>query len=225
MAKKVNKSLEELERQVAEKTARTSEAKNAAAAFSLTPSANHLPVVVPGLKSYTPEDLAQRLPGGFDADKFAIADALTPPDTLPQASIEQHQRGMKIYEGASRALDLYGAAFDVTKKVFVTIGKQAEAVGAGVAAATKIKNTEGVFVDYLTAAEQVQQKVAKFNIERSRTETATKAATFSMQEISEQLEQAQSKARLAQSKTQELQGRLQEFQALVGAIDVKSEEV
>jgi hypothetical protein len=71
----------------------------------------------------------------FDESAYQIVDPLSPPENLRQATEVQHSKGMGIYQGAIRALQLEGAAFDMTRERFVTTGKQAKAFGAGVKAA------------------------------------------------------------------------------------------
>ena len=91
--------------------------------------------VLPGLPSHiTPGAIAGMLPK-FDESAYQIVDPLSPPENLRQATEVQHSKGMGIYQGAIRALQLEGAAFDMTRERFVTTGKQAKAFGAGVKAA------------------------------------------------------------------------------------------
>lgn len=91
--------------------------------------------VVPGLTTFSPDAIAGMMPQ-FSESSYAVSDPLNPPTTITQATETQFNQGMGIYAGADRALQLTGAAFDLTKQRFTVVGKQAKAFGAGIKAAT-----------------------------------------------------------------------------------------
>jgi hypothetical protein len=99
--------------------------------------------VVPGLPSHITPDAVVGMMPKFDESAYQIIDPLNPPETLPQATEAQFDKGMTIYEGTQRALKLTGAAFDTTRERFTTLGKQAKAFGAGVKAATEFERGQG----------------------------------------------------------------------------------
>jgi hypothetical protein len=113
--------------------------------------------VVPGLVGITPDAVAGMMPQ-FQENSYAISDPLNPPESLPQVTEAQFDKGMTIYEGTQRALKLTGAAFDTTRERFTVLGKQAKAFGAGIKAATEFERVTGDFLDYQGQLETNQQK-------------------------------------------------------------------
>src|SRR4028118_2170984 len=127
--------------------------------------------VVPGLPTHiTPDAIAGMLPK-FNESEYAISDPLNPPETLPQATEAQFDKGMTIYEGTQRALKLTGAAFDTTKERFTTLGKQAKAFGAGVKAATELERVKGDFLDYQGQLQTNEQKGIALDVSQHKTTT------------------------------------------------------
>jgi hypothetical protein len=61
--------------------------------------------VVPGLAGITPDAVAGMMPQ-FQENSYAISDPLSPPESLPQVSEAQFDKGMTIYEGTQRALKI-----------------------------------------------------------------------------------------------------------------------
>ncbi|OYD93114.1 hypothetical protein CDG76_20695 [Nostoc sp. 'Peltigera membranacea cyanobiont' 210A] len=88
---------------------------------------------IPGLLTITP-DLVPGMMPSFQPNQYHISDPLNPPETLPQATQSQFDKGIKIYEGATRSLKLTGAALDLTREKFTVIGKHSKAFGARVRA-------------------------------------------------------------------------------------------
>jgi hypothetical protein len=113
--------------------------------------------VVPGLIGINPDGIAAMMPQ-FQQNSYAITDPLNPPESLPQVSEAQFDKGMGIYEGTQRALKLTGAHFDTTRERFTVVGKQAKAYGAGIKAATEFEKVKGDYLDYQGQLESSQQK-------------------------------------------------------------------
>ncbi len=181
------------------------------------PSANvGTAVVLPGLPSHiTPDAIAGMLPK-FNESEYAITDPLNPPETLPQATEAQFDRGMTIYEGTQRALKLTGAAFDTTRERFTTLGKQAKAFGAGVKAATEFERVKGDFIDYQGQLQTNEQKGIALGVSQHKTVTDRSAATHKTADMDEKLKQAEIAAELARATTQDKQNKLDEFRKSLG---------
>jgi hypothetical protein len=181
------------------------------------PSANvSTAVVLPGLPTnITPDAIAGMLPK-FDESAYQIADPLNPPENLRQATEVQHSKGMGIYQGAIRALQLEGAAFDMTRERFITTGKQAKAFGAGVKAATEFEKVRGDFLDYKAQIETNEQKGIVLDVSQHKTTTDRTAATHTTASMDEKLKQAEIAANLARATTQDKQNKLDEFRKSLG---------
>ena len=210
---------------VAEKIAGGSKAKattiekpvgNAIAYSQTVNTATPAAFVVPGLPSHiTPDAVVAMLPK-FNENEYAITDPLNPPETLPQATEAQFDKGMTIYEGTQRALKLTGAAFDVTRERFTTIGKQAKAFGAGVKAATEFERVKGDFLDYQNQLQSNEQKGITLGVSQHKTTTDRTAATHKIADMDEKLKQAEIAAELARATTQDKQNKLDEFRKSLG---------
>ncbi|MBD2441002.1 hypothetical protein [Nostoc sp. FACHB-110] len=207
---------------VAEKLAR---GKGATTSTTTSPAAatatNPIDKRVPGLLNVTPETLPVMIPA-FHPDKYHIADPLNPPENLPQATEAQLDKGMKLYEGATRALKLTGAALDLTREKFTVVGKHAKAFGAGIQAATEIEKVRGNYLDYLNQKEITTQKSVTLDVSQAKTTTDTNIAVYSKDELTQKLKQAELKAEELRLKTVETEGKLSSFKAQLGDyIEVK----
>lgn len=170
---------------------------------------------IPGLLTVTPEMLPAMIPA-FHPEKYHIADPLNPPEDLPQATEAQLDKGMKIYEGATRALKLTGAAFDLTREKFTVVGKHAKAFGAGIQAATELEKVKGNYLDYLSQKEVTSQKSITLDVNQTKTTIDTNIAVHSKDELNQKLKQAELKAEELRLKTIETEGKLSSFKAQLG---------
>jgi hypothetical protein len=171
--------------------------------------------VVPGLVGITPDAVAGMMPQ-FQENAYAISDPLNPPESLPQVSEAQFDKGMTIYEGAQRALKLTGAAFDTTRERFTVVGKQAKAFGAGIKAATEFEKVKGDYLDYQGQLETNEQKGISLGVAQHKTVTDRTAATYNTTSMDEKLKQAELAAELARANTQDKQNKLDEFRKSLG---------
>ena len=189
----------------------------AASAANTSISTNgSIAVVVPGLPTHiTPDAISGMLPQ-FDESAYQITDPLNPPQTLPQATEAQFDKGMGIYEGTQRALKLTGAAFDTTRERFTTLGKQAKAFGAGVKAATEFERVKGDFLDYQNQLQTNEQKGLTLDVSRHKTTTERSAAVHTTASMDEKLKQAETAAELARAQTRDKQSKLDEFRKSLG---------
>ncbi len=178
-------------------------------------SSGNTVVTVPGLIGFTPESVAGMLPQ-FNADSYLISDPLNPPETLPQVTQVQFDKGMRIYEGSTRALNLIGAGLDLSRERFTAISKQAKAFGAGIKAATALEQVKGDYLDYQNQLETTQQKGVTLENSQAKTTNDRNVAIHSQTEMDEKLKQAQTSADLARQKTQEKQSQLSEFKKQLG---------
>ncbi|MBG1271061.1 hypothetical protein [Nostoc sp. WHI] len=177
---------------------------------------------IPGLLTVTP-DLVPGMMPPFQPNQYHISDPLNPPETLPQASQSQFDKGMKIYEGATRSLKLTGAALDLTREKFTVIGKHSKAFGAGIQAATEIEKVKGNYTDYLNQKEVTTQKSVVLDVSQVKTIADTNISVYSKDELNQKLLQAQIKAEELRLKTVESQGNLASFKAQLGDyLEVKS---
>jgi len=173
-------------------------------------------VVLPGLPSHiTPEAIAGMLPK-FNESEYAITDPLNPPETLPQATEAQFDKGMTIYEGTQRALKLTGAAFDTTKERFTALGKQAQAFGSGIRAATQFEKVRGDFLDYKAQLETNEQKGIVLDVSQHKTTTDRAKAIHDKSSLDEKLKQSEVAAELARAQTRDKQNKLDEFRKSLG---------
>jgi hypothetical protein len=152
----------------------------------------------------------------FDESAYQIIDPLNPPETLPQATEAQFDKGMTIYEGTQRALKLTGAAFDTTRERFTTLGKQAKAFGSGIKAATEFERVKGDFIDYQGQLQTNEQKGISLGVVQHKTVTDRTAATHTTASMDEKLKQAEIAAELARATTQDKQSKLDEFRKSLG---------
>lgn len=170
---------------------------------------------IPGLLSASPETVPAMMPI-FHPEKYRVVDPLNPPTDLPQATEAQLDKGMKLYEGATRALKLTGAALDLTREKFSVIGKHSKAIGAGIQAATEIEKVKGNYLDYLNQKEITTQKSVTLDINQIKTVTDTNIAIHSKDELTQKLRQAELKAEELRLKTVESEGKLTSFKAQLG---------
>jgi hypothetical protein len=172
-------------------------------------------VSVPGLNDITPNLIPASLPH-FHYLNYKIEDSLNPPDSIPQATEAQYEKGMAIYAGAQRALKLTGAAFDTAREKFNVIGKQSKAIGAGIIAATEAEKVKGNFLDYQSQLEITQQKGVNLGVNQVKTVTDRQIAVHTKADLAEKLKQAEIKSQESQLKTLEAQGKLDVFKQQLG---------
>jgi hypothetical protein len=172
--------------------------------------------VVPGLPTHITPDAVVGMMPKFDESAYQIIDPLNPPETLPQATEAQFDKGMTIYEGTQRALKLTGAAFDTTRERFTTLGKQAKAFGAGVKAATEFERVKGDFIDYQGQLQTNEQKGISLGVAQHKTATDRTAATHDTATMDEKLKQSELAAQLARATTKDKQNKLDEFRKSLG---------
>jgi len=171
--------------------------------------------VVPGLAGIIPDRVAEMMPQ-FQENSYAISDPLNPPESLPQVTESQFDRGMTIYEGTQRALKLTGAAFDTTRERFTVVGKQAKAFGAGIKAATEFEKVKGDYLDYQGQLETNEQKGISLGVSQHKTVTDRTAAAYDTTSMDEKLKQSELEAQLNQAKTADKQNKLDEFRKSLG---------
>jgi transcription initiation factor IIF auxiliary subunit len=152
----------------------------------------------------------------FQVNSYAISDPLNPPESLPQVSEAQFDKGMGIYEGTQRALKLTGAAFDTTRERFTVVGKQAKAYGAGIKAATEFEKVKGDYLDYQGQLETNEQKGISLGVSQHKTITDRTAAVHSTTSLDEKLKQAEIAAQLARVTTEDKQSKLDEYRKSLG---------
>lgn len=212
---------------VAERLAKrnTNNSNNSTSSTSATVSNNSTIVIdkhIPGLLTVTPDLIPGMMPA-FKPEDYRINDPLNPPETLPQATQSQFDKGMEIYEGSTRALKLTGAALDVTREKFTVVGKHSKAFGAGVQAATEIEKVKGNYLDYLNQKEVTTQKSIALDVGQVKTIADTNISVYSKDELDQKLLQAQIKSEELRLKTVESQGNLASFKAQLGDyLEVKS---
>jgi hypothetical protein len=171
--------------------------------------------VVPGLVGITPDVVAGMMPQ-FQENSYAISDPLNPPESLPQVSEAQFDKGMGIYEGTQRALKLTGAAFDTTRERFTVVGKQAKAYGAGIKAVTEFEKVKGDYLDYQGQLETNEQKGISLGVSQHKTVTDRTAAVHTTTSLDEKLKQAEIAAQLARATTEDKQSKLDEYRKSLG---------
>jgi hypothetical protein len=170
---------------------------------------------VPGLVSITPDSVAGMMPQ-FQENSYAISDPLNPPETIPQVSEAQFDKGMGIYEGTQRALKLTDAAFDTTRERFTVVGKQAKAFGAGVRAGIEFEKVKGDLLDYQMQLETNEQKGISLGISQHKTVTDRTAVVHATTSLDERLRQAEIAAQLARATTEDKQSKLDEYRKSLG---------
>ncbi len=199
-----------------------SSSSNSTSANSATSATVPIDSRIPGLMTVTPDLIPGMMPV-FKPEDYRINDPLNPPDNLPQASQSQLDKGMKIYEGATRSLKLTGAALDLTREKFTVIGKHSKAFGAGIQAATEIEKVKGNYLDYLNQKEVTTQKSVSLDVSQVKTIADTNISVYSKDELNQKLVLAQIKAEELRLKTVESQGNLASFKAQLGDyLEVKS---
>jgi hypothetical protein len=201
--------------EVAEKIARGSQSQSNTPLATSSPT-NLQDAKLVGLLTVTPETVPGMMPK-FDPQVYKIDDPLNPPESLPQATQSQFDKGMKIYEGATRAIKLTGASLDLTREKFVTIGKHSKAFGAGVQAATEAEKVRGNVLDYLSQKETTSQKGIGLDVNQNTTVNAGNVAVLTKQDLGEKLKQAEIKSEELRLKTLESQGNLQNFKDQLGS--------
>lgn len=169
----------------------------------------------PGLNGISPDQIAGILPT-FNADSYRINDPLNPPETLPQVSEAQFEKGMTIYQGTQRALKLTGAAFDTARERFTVIGKQTDAFSAGIQTATKFEKAKGNYLDYQGQLETNEQKTIALDVAQYKTATDKVVAGFNKTEMGEKQKQAEISAQKSIAETSNKQSQLDEFRKQVG---------
>ena len=193
---------------------------------SLAPNANTSPttsntekkaITVPGLADITPDKVSGMLPQ-FNSDSYQIADPLNPPESIPQATEAQFEKGQAIYQGAQRALKLSGLAFDTTRERFATIGKQVKAIGEGVKTATEIEKVKGNYLDYLNQLQTNEQKGIVLDISSHKTVTDRAISINTKSEMDEKLKQSGIAAEKAREETQKKQSELDSFRQQLGQL-------
>lgn len=172
---------------------------------------------VPGLTGINPNVIGSMVPQ-FSENAYQISDPLNPPDNLPQATESQFNKGMGIYAGADRALQMTGAAFDLTRQRFTVVGKQAKAFGAGVKAATEFEKVRGDFFDYQNQIETNLQKTETLEVNRHRTSVARTQSGYDKTSLDEKLNQSRIDADLAKAKSRSKQSVLDEFLKQLGEV-------
>jgi hypothetical protein len=173
--------------------------------------------VVPGLTTFSPDAIAGMMPQ-FSETSYAVTDPLNPPTTITQATETQFNQGMGIYAGADRALQLTGAAFDLTKQRFTVVGKQAKAFGAGIKAATEFEKVKGDYYDYQGQLQTNQQKAVTLDVNQHRTATTTAQAVYDKTSLDEKLNQSKIDAELNAAKSRSKQSVLDEFLKQLGEV-------
>ncbi|MHC5722566.1 MAG: hypothetical protein ACYT04_24245 [Nostoc sp.] len=192
-----------------------SSSNNSMSPTSATSTTIPIDTRIPGLLTVTPDLIPGMMPP-FKAEDYRVNDPLNPPESLPQATQSQFDKGMKIYEGSTRALKLTGAALDLTREKFTVISKHSRAFGAGIQAATEIEKTKGSYLDYLNQKEVTSQKSVSLDVSQVKTISDTNISVYSKDELSQKLLQAQIKAEELRLKTVESQGNLASFKAQLG---------
>ncbi len=198
---------------VAEKLARSKQ--NSTSSTNSTSATIPIDSRIPGLMTVTPDLIPGMMPP-FQPNQYHISDPLNPPETLPQATQSQFDKGMKIYEGSTRALKLTGAALDLTREKFTVIGKHSKAFGAGIQAATEIEKVRGNYLDYLNQKEVTTQKSITLDFNQVKTVADTNISVHTKDELNQKLLQAQIKAEELRIRTVESQGNLASFKAQLG---------
>lgn len=154
----------------------------------------------------------------FSESSYAVSDPLNPPTTITQATETQFNQGMGIYAGADRALQLTGAAFDLTKQRFTVVGKQAKAFGAGIKAATEFEKVKGDYYDYQGQLQTNQQKAVTLEVNQHRTATTTAQAVYDKTSLDEKLNQSKIDSELNAAKSRSKQSVLDEFLKQLGEV-------
>jgi hypothetical protein len=220
VAEKITKSKSKPKDTLAPTTSSTPTSKNG----NQPTAASNTAVTVPDLPSslsLTPDKVAGMMPQ-FNESSYNISDPLNPPESLPQVTEANFDKGMRIYEGTQRALKLVGAAFDTTALKFTAIGKQAKAFGSGVKAATEIEKVKGDYLDYQSQVETTAQKNVALGVARHKTTSDTDKSVHDKSSLDEKLSQASIAAEMARATTRDKQSKLDEFKKTLGEITVSA---
>src|SRR5919199_469139 len=167
-------------------------------------------ITIPGLASITPDSVGGMMPK-FEETSYQITDPLNPSESIPQATEAQYERGLAIYQGATRALQLVGAAMDVTRERFNVVGKQAKAVGAGIKAATETQRIQGDYLDYQNVLQVNEQKGIALDVSRHKTVTDLNKSVHDKSSLDEKLRQSEIAADMARGQNRDKQSKLYEF--------------
>jgi transcription initiation factor IIF auxiliary subunit len=154
----------------------------------------------------------------FEENAYVVNDPLNPSESLPQVTEAHFNRGMSIYKGATYALQLTGAGFDLTREKFNVISKRAKAFGAGVKAATEFEKVQSDYYDYQNQLENNTQKSVNLEVNQHRTGVTTAQAPFDKTSLDEKLRQSQIAAQLATAQTKSKQSALDEFVNQLGEV-------
>lgn len=192
----------------------TSPATNTTSSNTIQPNQSNL-ITIPGLAQITPDSVGGMMPK-FEESAYQISDPLNPSESTPQATEAQHDRGMAIYQGASRALQLVGAAMDVTRERFTVVGKQAKAVGAGIKAATEIQKIQGDYLDYQNTLQVNEQKGITLDVSRHKTTVDLNKSAHDKSSLDEKLRQSEIAADMSRAQTRDKQSKLDEFKKSLG---------
>jgi hypothetical protein len=214
-AQKVAEKLASGSREATSSTATAVNVPSVAFPTTTTSTNGNIAGTVPGLPGLTPDQVSGMLPK-FDLSAYQITDPLNPPESLPQVTEAQRDKGKVIYEGTQRALELTGYAFDTSRVAFTTLGKQAKAYGAGIQAATELEKVKGNYLDYLTQSQTTEQKKIALDLSQTQTLTDSSKAVHKKTELSEKLKQAEIGADKAREETQQKQTQLAEFRKQLG---------
>lgn len=172
-------------------------------------------ITVPGLTAYNPDSFSAMMPQ-FNPDDYAIENPLQPSEKLPQVTQSQFDKASTIYEGTQRALKLTGMALDTTRERFVTIGKHAKTLSAGIQASTEIEKVKGNYLTYLDEVESTTQKNIQLAVSQYKTQKDTEISAHTKTELDEKLQIAQTNAELAKIKRIEALGKLTEAKKQLG---------
>ena len=130
----------------------------------------------------------------------------------------QSLKGIICNSEADRALQLTGAAFDLTRQRFSTVGKQAKAFGAGIKAATEFEKVKADYFDYQGQLQTNQQKAVTLDVSQHRTAAITAQALYDKSSLDEKLNQSKIDAELNAAKSRSKQSILDEFLKQLGEI-------
>ena len=164
-------------------------------------------------KPLTPDGL--QLPQ-WDSEKYAVADPLNPPASLPQISDQEYEAKTTIYKRAINAAKLTGTCFDLYLSRYNTDGKYFKAVSAGVVAAGEYSKLEGALLDYQAARENVAQKQLSLGVAIAATQHHEGLANHTKKDLEEKLKQAEIKSESEQIKTQQALNNLKELKSQLG---------
>ena len=221
VAEKVGKGTSSSAKSASSLASKVSDAvSNAASKANTSPStssAGKTAITVPGLADITPDKVSGMLPS-FNSDSYQITDPLNPPESIPQATEAQFEKGQAIYQGAQRALKLTGLAFDTTRERFAAIGKQVKAIGEGVKTATEIEKVKGNYLDYLNQLQTNEQKGIVLDISSHKTVTDRAISINTKSEMDEKLKQSGIAAEKAREETQKKQSELDSFRQQLGQL-------